>query len=110
LFWAAAPALQVALNQGRVGALVAHLMMPLLVLALLRATGSAVGHGRFVVPSPGERRFTETPPARPGINGMPSWTAAAAAGLALAVVTASAPSMLIPAVVVIVLCGLLLGR
>lgn len=110
LFWAAAPALQVALNQGRVGALVAHVMMPLLVLALLRATGSAVGHGRFVVPSPGDRRFTEKPPARPGINGMPSWTAAAGAGLALAVVTASAPSLLIPAVAVIVLCGLMLGR
>ncbi|MEO8282071.1 MAG: glycosyltransferase, partial [Pseudarthrobacter sp.] len=110
LFWAAAPALQVALNQGRVGALVAHIMVPLLVLALLRATGSAVGHGRFALPSPGERRFTEKPPLRPGINGMPSWTAAAAAGLALAVVAASAPALLIPAAVLIVLCGLMLGR
>ncbi|WP_426224973.1 glycosyltransferase family 2 protein [Pseudarthrobacter sp. DSP2-3-2b1] len=110
LFWAAAPALHVALNQGRVGALVAHLMIPLLVLALLRATGSAVGHGRFAVPVPGERRFTEKPPARPGINGMPSWTAAAAAGLALAVVAASAPSLLIPAAAIIVICGLMLGR
>jgi hypothetical protein len=102
--------LQVALNQGRVGALVAHIMIPLLVLALLRATGSAVGHGRFALPSPGERRFTEKPPSRPGINGMPSWTAAAAAGLALAVVAASAPALLIPAAVLIVLCGLMLGR
>ncbi|MDQ5861195.1 MAG: glycosyltransferase, partial [Actinomycetota bacterium] len=110
LFWAAAPALQIALNQGRAGALVAHVMIPLLVLALLRATGSAVGHGRFIVPSPGDRRFTEKPPARPGVNGMPSWTAAAAAGLTLGVVTASAPSLLVPAVVVIVLCGLMLGR
>jgi hypothetical protein len=110
LFWAAAPALQVALNQGRVGALVAHIMIPLLVLALLRATGSAVGHGRFALPSPGDRRFTEKPPSRPGINGMPSWTAAAAAGLALAVVAASTPSLLIPAAVLIVLCGLVLGR
>ncbi|PTT58754.1 glycosyltransferase family 2 protein [Arthrobacter sp. HMWF013] len=110
LVWAAAPALHVALNQGRVGALVAHLMIPLLGLALLRATGSAVGHGRFAVPVPGDRRFTEKPPARPGINGMPSWTAAAAAGLALAVVAASAPSVLIPAAVIIVICGLMLGR
>jgi GT2 family glycosyltransferase len=110
LFWAAAPALQVALNQGRVGPLVAHVMIPLVVLALLRATGTAVGHGRFVVPSPTERRFSEKPPARPGINGMPSWTAAAAAGLALAVVCASAPSLLIPSAVIVVLCGLLLGR
>ncbi|MET3720312.1 GT2 family glycosyltransferase [Arthrobacter sp. UYEF21] len=110
LFWAAAPALQVALNQGRVGAMVAHVMIPLLALALLRATGSAVGHGRFILPAPGDRRFTEKPPARPGINGMPSWTAAAAAGLALAVVTAAAPSLLVPAAVLIVLCGLMLGR
>ncbi|WP_164201453.1 glycosyltransferase family 2 protein [[Micrococcus luteus] ATCC 49442] len=110
LFWAAAPALQVALNQGRAGALVAHIMIPLLVLALLRATGSAVGHGRFILPAPGERRFTEKPPTHPGVNGTPSWTAAAAAGLALAVVAAAAPSLLIPAVVLIVLCGLVLGR
>lgn len=110
LFWAAAPALQVALNQGRAGSLIAHIMIPLLALALLRATGSAVGQGRFQLPAPGDLRFTDRPPAKPGINGMPSWTAAAAAGLALAVVTASAPSLLIPATVVIVLCGLLLGR
>ncbi|PNI07816.1 glycosyl transferase [Arthrobacter sp. AFG7.2] len=110
LLWAAAPALQVAVNQGRAGALIAHIMLPLVVLALLRATGSAVGHGRFTLPSPAERRFSEKPPARPGINGTPSWTAAAAAGLALAVVVASAPSLLLPATVVVLLCGLLPGR
>ncbi|MCU1542105.1 MAG: glycosyltransferase family 2 protein [Arthrobacter sp.] len=109
-FWAGAPALQVALNQGRLGALLAHVLMPLLVLALLRATGTAVGSGRYAVPAPGERRFTEKPPARPGINGTPSWTAAAAAGLALAVVTAAAPALLVPSVVVVILCGVLLGR
>lgn len=110
LLWAAAPALQVALNQGRAGALVAHVMMPLLVLALLRATGTAAGRGRFAVPGPGERLFTEAPPVKPGINGTPSWTAAAAAGLALAVVTAAAPSLLLPGVVLVALCGTLLGR
>ncbi|BCW66219.1 hypothetical protein NicSoilB4_09820 [Arthrobacter sp. NicSoilB4] len=110
LVWAGAPALLVALNQGRVGALLVHVMMPLLVLALLRATGTAAGRGRYAVPAPGERRFTESPPAKPGINGTPSWTAAAAAGLALAVVTAAAPSLLLPAVVLVALCGTLLGR
>lgn len=110
LVWAGAPALQVALNQGRVGALVVHVVMPLLVLALLRATGTAAGRGRYAVPAPGERRFTEAPPAKPGINGTPSWTAAAAAGLALAVVTAAAPSLLLPGVVLVALCGTLLGR
>lgn len=110
LAWAGAPALQVALNQGRLGALVAHVMLPLLVLALLRATGTVPGRGRFAVPAPGERRFTEKPPIKPGINGTPSWTAAAAAGLALAVVTAAAPSLLVPALVLIVLAAVLLGR
>ncbi|WP_346959506.1 glycosyltransferase family 2 protein [uncultured Arthrobacter sp.] len=110
LLWAGAPALQVALNQGRLGALVAHVMMPLLVLALLRATGSVPGRGRFAVPVPGDRRFTEKPPVKPGVNGTPSWTAAAAAGLALAVITAAAPSLLLPAAVVVTLCGVLLRR
>ncbi|MEE2570896.1 glycosyltransferase family 2 protein [Pseudarthrobacter sp. J64] len=110
LIWSAAPALQVAVDQGRLGALVAHVFIPLLALALLRATGSAVGHGRFALPAPGERRFVEMPPIKAGINGTPSWTAAAAAGLALAVVTAAAPSLLVPLMAIVVLCGLLLGR
>ncbi|WP_457949068.1 glycosyltransferase [Pseudarthrobacter sp. alpha12b] len=110
IFWAAAPALQAALNQGRAGALIAHIMLPLVVLGLLRATGSAVGHGRFNPTSAFGDGPGEQPPAKAGINGVPSWTAAAAAGLALAVTTASAPSLLIPATVVIVLCGILLRR
>lgn len=110
LVWAGAPALQVALNQGRLGALLAHVMMPVLVLALLRATGAPAGRGIYAVPAPGERRFTLKPPAKPGINGTPSWTAAAAAGLALAVVTSAAPSLLVPSFAVVALCGGLLGR
>lgn len=109
LVWAGAPALQIALNQGRIGALVAHIMMPLLVLALLRATGSSLGHGRFAAPASGTRGAGPAL-AKPGVNGMPSWTTAAAAGLALAVVTACAPSLLLPAAVVIVCCGVLLRR
>ncbi|MET4136546.1 GT2 family glycosyltransferase [Pseudarthrobacter sp. PvP090] len=110
LVWAGAPALQVALNQGRVGALIVHIMMPVLVLALLRATGTATGRGRYAAMSSGEGRYTEAPPAKPGTNGTPSWTAAAAAGLALAVVTAAAPSLLLPGIVLVALCGTLLGR
>ena len=110
LLWAAAPALQVALNQGRLGALVAHVMIPVLVLALLRATGTAAGRGVHAVPAPGQGRLIPTPAARPGVNGTPSWTAAAAAGLALAVVTAAAPSLLLPSMAVVALCGVLLGR
>lgn len=108
LVWAAAPALQVAVNQGRIGALVAHLMMPLLVLALLRATGSTFGRGRFAPVPAGST--ADQPPAKPGVNGTPSWTAAAAAGLALAVITAAAPSLLPPAAVGIILLSLVLGK
>lgn len=104
LFWAAAPALQVALNQGRTGALIAHVLLPLLVLALLRATGSVAGHGRFALSA------AEPPPVKPGVNGTPSWTAAAAAGLVLAVITASAPSLLLPSVAVIAVSGAALRR
>ncbi|MHC6591057.1 glycosyltransferase family 2 protein [Arthrobacter sp. C152] len=110
LFWAAAPALQVALNQGRTGALAAHIMIPLVVLGLLRATGSATGHGRSLPPAHGEERAGDQYATKPGVNGTPSWTAAAAAGLALAATTAAAPALLVPATVLVVLCGLLMGR
>ncbi|WP_120521963.1 glycosyltransferase family 2 protein [Arthrobacter celericrescens] len=119
LLWAAAPALQVAVNQGRAGALLAHVMMPLLVLALLRATGSA--RGRAAAPGKHSQAAAATGkstsalpvkalPAKPGSNGTPSWTAAAAAGLVLAVVTASAPSLFLPFALLIVFCGIFLGR
>ncbi|MBO1266510.1 glycosyltransferase [Arthrobacter cavernae] len=109
LIWSGAPALQIALNQGRAGALVAHVVMPLLLLALLRASGTAVGQGRFAPTAP--RGRTSVPAViKPGINGTPSWAAAAAAGLALALVTASAPSLAGPLAVVIVLCAVMLGR
>jgi hypothetical protein len=110
LVWAAAPALQVSLNQGRLGALIAHVMIPVLALALLRATGTAAGRGAQAVTAPGQGRLTPKAAARPGVNGTPSWTAAAAAGLALAVVTAAAPSLLVPSMAVVALCGVLLGR
>ncbi|RNL58120.1 glycosyltransferase family 2 protein [Arthrobacter oryzae] len=108
LVWAGAPALQVALNQGRLGALLAHIMIPLAVLALLRATGSTAVSGPGTVPAHGQAMPVARP--RAGVNGTPSWTAAAAAGLALAVVTAAAPSLLVPALVTVAAAGLVLGR
>ncbi|WP_442546041.1 glycosyltransferase [Arthrobacter sp. KN11-1C] len=113
LIWAGAPALQVALNQGRAGALLAHVAIPLLVLALFRATGSALGRDAALNShrvQPSGYAAPKPFPGKPGVNGTPSWTAAAAAGLALAVVTASAPSLLPPFVVLIVFCGVALGR
>ena len=109
LAWSAAPALLVAINEGRAGALVAHVMMPLLLLGLLRASGSAIGHVNSHPVSSLSRR-----PApilgKPGINGTPSWTAAAAGGLVMAVVTASAPSLLGPIVVAVILAAVILGQ
>ncbi|NKX50090.1 hypothetical protein HER39_05800, partial [Arthrobacter deserti] len=95
-FWAALPPLQVALGQGRLGALIVHLMVPWAVLGLLRATGSAI---QRINPEARGDRLEKI--HKPGINGIPSWTAAAAAGLCLAVVTAAAPALL-PVIIVFV--------
>ncbi|GAB3397153.1 hypothetical protein GCM10027515_01090 [Schumannella luteola] len=62
LLWALAPPLLVALGDGRIGAVIAHLALPWFVLAL--------------------------------IEGRRSWSAAATAGLLLAVTGAAAPSLL----------------
>ncbi|MEV7607031.1 glycosyltransferase [Paenarthrobacter sp. NPDC089322] len=115
LAWSGAPALLVSINEGRLGALVAHVLMPLLLLALMRASGSAIGQ-----PHPGIHRHSRSSdtlmrrpaPAlgKPGINGTPSWTAAAAAGLAMAAITASAPLLLGPITVAIVLAAVVLGH
>ncbi|MHA7292262.1 glycosyltransferase [Arthrobacter sp. HLT1-21] len=129
-FWAAVPTLQVALGSGRLGALLAHVLLPLAGLALLRAVGAArapqlgpqrqAGASAFPadvsMPS-GEHHHDEAHHRRrpvdlmlkPGINGVPSWTAAATAGLLLAVITAGAPSLL-PLLVVAVLGAMLLLR
>ncbi|MCU1574645.1 MAG: glycosyl transferase [Micrococcaceae bacterium] len=106
LAWAAAPALQIALAQGRLGALLAHLVLPWVALGLLRASGSAASR----LPLPGTVLPVAGQAPRPGTQGTPSWTAAAAAGLGLAVVTAAAPVLLLPAILVVGLAMLRLGR
>ncbi len=82
VFWGAAPALQVALGQGRLGALLAHILLPLALLGIVRAVGGAVSV-----------RTVPEGIVTPGSDGTRSWTAGAAAGLVLAVVAASAPSL-----------------
>lgn len=109
LAWSGAPALLIAINQGRLGALVAHVLMPLLLLALIRASGAAIGAGQFAARAPFTRRPVPVL-GKPGINGTPSWTAAAAAGLAMAAITASSPSLLGPVTVAIVLAAVVLGQ
>nr|WP_081743351.1 glycosyltransferase family 2 protein [Arthrobacter sp. H20] len=128
-FWAAVPTLQVAVGSGRLGALLVHLLLPLAGLALLRAVGAARAPQPGAQRNPGDRTFPAGVPdnsphhddeanarrrpvevmLKPGINGVPSWTAAAAGGLLLAVITAGAPSLL-PLLVLSVLAAILLFR
>ena len=70
MFWGAAPALQVALGDGRLGALIAHILLPLFVLAVLRA----VGAGRPGIESagrPAERLHAAPRTLSPGTGGVP---------------------------------------
>ncbi|POH60731.1 glycosyl transferase [Arthrobacter glacialis] len=114
LAWAGAPALLVAMGQGRLGALVAHVLMPLVMLGLIRAVGAAVSpvakpdaaHSQ-VEELAASKRLTKL--GRPGVDGNSSWTAAAAAGLVLAVVTAASPTLFPVAVVGILLTAVLMG-
>ncbi|GAB3570505.1 glycosyltransferase family 2 protein [Spelaeicoccus albus] len=87
LVWAALPSLTEAIGGGRLGAVLAHVLLPWVALGIVRATGSARA-----------RRLN----GRPGRAGVPSFAAAAAGGLALAGVAAGAPSLL-PALIVTVI-------
>ncbi|MHA7306328.1 glycosyltransferase [Arthrobacter sp. TMN-49] len=115
LAWAGAPVLLVAMGQGRLGALVAHVLLPLVMLGLIRAVGAAVSP--VVKPDPAHGGLEElaagkplTKLGRPGVDGNSSWTAAAAAGLVLAVVTAASPTLFPVAVVGILSTAALLRR
>ncbi|MDK1317356.1 glycosyltransferase family 2 protein [Arthrobacter sp. zg.Y20] len=92
VFWAAVPAFQTALGSGRLGSMIAHILLPLTVLAIARA----VGAGK---PAPGA-----------GAGRAASWTAAAAAGLLLAVLTAAAPILFVLAVAAVLILTLALRR
>ena len=84
LVWASAPALLVALDDGRLAPLVAHVALPWLVWAVV---GAVTARG-----------------SRSG------WTAAAAAGLALTVVVAAAPVLGAPVLLALVAVGLTFRR
>ncbi len=105
-FWASVPALHVAMGSGRLGALLAHVLLPLVALGMIRAIGAAPAP-RSSAPSEDGEDFRPKQRGieallKPGINSVPSWTAAAAAGLLLAALVAGAPS-LFPLMVVAVL-------
>ncbi|PYG99308.1 glycosyl transferase [Arthrobacter stackebrandtii] len=114
LLWAGVPVLLVGVGQGRLGAVVAHILIPLVMLGLIRAVGAAAAPEPRTVLIPGALAGSDTVVitklGRPGVGGNPSWTAAAAAGLALAAATAAAPSLFPVAVVGIVLAAVFTGR
>ncbi len=98
LFWASVPAFQTALGSGRLGSLLAHILLPLTVLAFARA----VGTGKAA------RTGKEAPAGAAGPAA--SWTAAGAAGLLLAAVCAAAPILFVLAVVAVLILMLALRR
>ncbi|MGF0117777.1 glycosyltransferase [Promicromonospora sp. Marseille-Q5078] len=93
LAWAAAPGFLASLGSGRLGALVVHLTLPWLLVAVLRTVGA---HARDVVHTPVRRRG--------------SLGAAGAAGLLLAVAVCAAPVLLPVAVVLIGVAALVVRR
>ncbi|WP_062005444.1 glycosyltransferase family 2 protein [Arthrobacter alpinus] len=110
LIWAGAPVLQTALGQGRLGALLAHVLIPLVILGLVRAVGGAVGAKGGAAPKKGPQASPTVKLGRPGVDGNPSWTAAAGAGLALAALTVAAPSLLPLAFIAILAATVALRR
>ncbi|WP_150462706.1 glycosyltransferase family 2 protein [Nesterenkonia ebinurensis] len=97
LIWALLPALHSAVGQGRIGAVIAHILLPVLVLAAVRAVRA---HGRHRVTAGRVAALRLTA----------GWETAAGAALLMAVVTASAPVLLVPAVLSCVIAALVLRR
>lgn len=103
--WAGAPVFLLSLGQGRLGAIIAHLLIPWVFLGFIRALGAAHVRGG------NDPALTAAlPTGKPGSAGRISWTAAAAAGLGLAILTASAPSLLPLAVVLVIVLMVFGGR
>lgn len=102
LLWGLAPVLQVSLASGRSGAMVVHVLVPLLLLALLRTVGAATDFKEHT-PNNGAKV------SRPGFDRVPSWTGAAAASLLLAAVASASPALGIASIVLILVLAIMLG-
>lgn len=97
LFWALLPALQTASGQGRIGAVIAHILLPVLVLTAVRAVRA-------------HRRRRAAGPQVAALRLTAGWETAAAAALLMVVVTSAAPVLLVPAVLTCVIAALVLRR
>jgi hypothetical protein len=95
LTWAVTPALTLGVGTGRWGAVLAHVLLPWVVLGVARGTGAA----RVDAVSPGVDRTADAP--SPTRRAPASLAATAGASLALAAATAGAP-FLLPAALVAV--------
>ncbi|MDI3330394.1 MAG: glycosyltransferase [Micrococcus sp.] len=105
LLWGLSPALLTATGQGRPGAVLVHLTLPWLALAVIRATGSAATRSPDPEGTPVEVR------ARPGHRGVVSWTASGWTALLLAGIGAAAPALLpVLSAAVLVLAAVLRRR
>jgi hypothetical protein len=96
--WVAAPSLLLAIDGGRLGALLAHVALPWFVLAALRGVGAVVDD-RVTPASPHAahpERTRRTPLPERGSLG-----ALAASALLLVVVVAGAPGLLVPVALVV---------
>ena len=99
LIWGLLPALHASAGQGRIGAVMAHILLPILVLAAVRAVQS-----RLRAEPTGARRRVASLRLAAG------WETAAAAALLLAVIAAASPILLVPAVIICAAAPLVIGR
>lgn len=97
LIWALLPALQVAAGQGRIGAVIAHILLPVLVLTAVRAVRK-------------NRRTGGAAPKAASLRLSAGWETAAAAALVMAVVTSAAPVLLVPTVLACAVAAVALRR
>lgn len=109
LFWGLAPTLLISLGQGRFFAVVAHLLLPLLVLAVIRATGSARPRRAPSLIGASANPDVRTVTSRPGFGGALSWTASGWVAILMALITAAAPVLLLPLVLIVVLLASFVG-
>lgn len=98
LIWGLLPALHTSVGQGRIGSVIVHILLPVLVLSAVRA----VADRRRAQPGT-QHRVASLRLAR-------GWETAAAAALLLAVITAAAPILLLPAVIACAAAPLAAGR
>ncbi|BDZ42850.1 hypothetical protein GCM10025865_21490 [Paraoerskovia sediminicola] len=103
--WVVAPPLLVGVSDGRLGSVLAHAALPWAVLGVARAVGAqatdriaAVVSGKPGTPGASGRRSRRDVPGSLG--------AAAAGGLALALTLAAAPSLVLPAAVLLVVVAI----